>query len=217
MGWGLGTRLLYAPDCHMLQVLCELQLFSVQTSPRENLSEENTIQKWPCCITMGTLKDVLAKFYHAIAQSMLLLFFKWKVCILKMELHKIWNRKKGNFETHFQGVLLLQCNCNIFPLGISGFRIDRNIWRTGKKISFITKMAELLAWTTIFCILFFPQLLYILGVYLAGPDVASSIQPIIPVWAAILAILTCTEQIPSPLHVSLQDLKVSLSSLRFSK
>lgn len=46
------------------------------------------------------------------------------------------------------------------------------------------------------------QLLYILGVYWAGPDIASAFQPIIPVWTTILAILTCTERIPSPLHVS---------------
>ena len=45
------------------------------------------------------------------------------------------------------------------------------------------------------------QLLYILGVYWAGPNIASAFQPIIPVWTTVLAILTCTEKIPSPLHV----------------
>ena len=45
------------------------------------------------------------------------------------------------------------------------------------------------------------QLLYILGVYWVGPDIASAFQPIIPVWTAILAILTCVEKVPSPLHL----------------
>jgi drug/metabolite transporter (DMT)-like permease len=40
------------------------------------------------------------------------------------------------------------------------------------------------------------QLFYILGVYLAGPDVASAFQPIIPVWTAVIAALTCMERIP---------------------
>ncbi len=47
-----------------------------------------------------------------------------------------------------------------------------------------------------------PQLLYILGVYWAGPDIASAFQPIIPVWTAILALFTCTEKLPSPFNVS---------------
>ena len=47
------------------------------------------------------------------------------------------------------------------------------------------------------------QLLYILGVYWAGPDVASTIQPIIPIWTAILALLTCTEKLPSLFHVNI--------------
>jgi drug/metabolite transporter (DMT)-like permease len=45
------------------------------------------------------------------------------------------------------------------------------------------------------------QLFFILGVYLAGPDIASAFQPIIPVWTAILAALTCIEKIPHPVYV----------------
>lgn len=44
------------------------------------------------------------------------------------------------------------------------------------------------------------HLLYILGVFWAGPNPASAIQPIIPVWTAILALVTCTERLPSLLH-----------------
>ena len=47
------------------------------------------------------------------------------------------------------------------------------------------------------------QLLYVLGVYWAGPVIASALQPIIPVWTAVLAVLTCTEKIPSLFLVSL--------------
>ena len=46
------------------------------------------------------------------------------------------------------------------------------------------------------------QLLYILGVYWAGPDIASAFQPVIPVWTTVLAIATCTEKLPSPFHVN---------------
>ena len=46
------------------------------------------------------------------------------------------------------------------------------------------------------------QLLYIFGVAWAGPDRASAFQPAIPVWTTILALLSCTEKLPSPFHVS---------------
>jgi drug/metabolite transporter (DMT)-like permease len=45
------------------------------------------------------------------------------------------------------------------------------------------------------------QLFYILGVYLAGPNIASAFQPMIPVWTAIIAALTCLEKIPHPIFV----------------
>lgn len=45
------------------------------------------------------------------------------------------------------------------------------------------------------------QLLYITGVYILGPDVAGAFQPIIPVWAVVLAYLTCTEKLPSPYYL----------------
>lgn len=53
------------------------------------------------------------------------------------------------------------------------------------------------------CTLLILQLLYILGVYWAGPDIASAFQPIIPVWTTILALLTCIEKVPSFMHVSM--------------
>eukprot|EP00117_Sycon_ciliatum_P004307 scpid66188/ scgid8743/ len=45
--------------------------------------------------------------------------------------------------------------------------------------------------------MFCNQLLYILGVYWAGPDIASAFQPAIPVWAAFFAILFRVEKLPS--------------------
>lgn len=52
------------------------------------------------------------------------------------------------------------------------------------------------------CLFVCLQLLYIVGVYWAGPEIASAFQPIIPVWTTIIAIVTCTEKFPSPLYVS---------------
>lgn len=49
--------------------------------------------------------------------------------------------------------------------------------------------------------MFASHLLYILGVFWAGPNPASAIQPIIPVWTVVLAVVTCTERVPSPLHL----------------
>ncbi|XP_065919166.1 uncharacterized protein [Dysidea avara] len=44
--------------------------------------------------------------------------------------------------------------------------------------------------------MFCNQLLYILGVYHVGPNIASVFQQLIPIWGTILAVLTCTEKIP---------------------
>lgn len=44
--------------------------------------------------------------------------------------------------------------------------------------------------------MFCNQLLYILGVYWAGPNIASAFQPAIPVWAAFFALIFRVEKLP---------------------
>ena len=41
------------------------------------------------------------------------------------------------------------------------------------------------------------QLFYIMGVYFAGPDVASMYQPAMPVWAAVFVIIAGVEKVPN--------------------
>lgn len=68
----------------------------------------------------------------------------------------------------------------------------------------VSHAGEWRLYTKVRLTIYFSQLLYILGVYWAGPDIASAFQPIIPVWTTILAILTCTEKVPSPFLVSFE-------------
>ncbi|XP_003387276.1 PREDICTED: WAT1-related protein At5g45370-like [Amphimedon queenslandica] len=55
---------------------------------------------------------------------------------------------------------------------------------------------KMLFWFAVFGLLgmFGNQYLFILGVYKAGPNVASVFQPLIPVWTAVIVWLTCTER-----------------------
>ena len=96
--------------------------------------------------------------------------------------------------------ILSNCFCAVtmlFPTGILCLRPVRNVWQPGESVvpsSSSSSSCELRV--------SHHQLLFILGVYWAGPDIASALQPIIPVWTAIIALATCTEKLPSPLNVS---------------